>query len=131
MPWTAPGQHQTVDEVSVYDAVEDAWTHLPDLAMPEPRDHAGGASVDDVLYLIDGKLTSDTVFSLNLSDIEAGRDVLSGRAPTPRGGHMAAAVGKVFTRLAVKAMPIPNPLVFWMMSRPSTQKRGFGSSYHP
>ncbi|KAK8016244.1 hypothetical protein PG993_014433 [Apiospora rasikravindrae] len=98
-------QHTTAN-VSVFDAQTGAW--LPGEGWPAlpdgGRDHAGGAVVGDTMYVVGGRCSGRTnvkgdVFALDLAATpEARRWVSKAGMPTPRGGLMAAAVGrKVYT----------------------------------
>lgn len=99
------GEQDTVDTVSAFDTASGAWLPLPGAAarIPEGRDHAGGAVVGGVFYVLGGRYrgqnnTKDTVFSLDLGDMDAGRRVSPARMPTPRGGISVGAVGaRIFT----------------------------------
>ncbi|EFQ31596.1 kelch domain-containing protein [Colletotrichum graminicola] len=71
---TVPGGTiATVDDVSVYDTATDTWTPLGTHPLPQPRDHAGGAVVANVFYVIGGRhvagglLASDSVYVLGLA----------------------------------------------------------------
>ncbi|KAK7952863.1 hypothetical protein PG988_013557 [Apiospora saccharicola] len=95
------GSQPTVGFVSAFNTTSGAWAALPDL--PEPRDHAGGAVVDDVFYVVGGRLNSTTevrgtVFALDLLAAEKTWVSREARMPTPRGGLSAAAVGsRIYT----------------------------------
>lgn len=106
----AGGKQGTVDIVSAFDTRAGKWITLPASAraIPEGRDHAGGAMVGGKLYVLGGRKegqhnVKDTVFVLNVADrgkkgLEGGWTTRHGRMPTPRGGLVAAAIGdKVFT----------------------------------
>lgn len=106
----AGGKQGTVDIVSAFDTRAGKWITLPPSAraIPEGRDHAGGAMVGGKLYVLGGRKegqhnVKDTVFVLNVADrgkkgLESGWTTRHGRMPTPRGGLVAAAIGdKVFT----------------------------------
>ncbi|KAK8071930.1 hypothetical protein PG996_005278 [Apiospora saccharicola] len=87
----------TVAFVSAFNTTSETWTTLPDL--PEPRDHVGGAVVDDVFYVVGGRLNSSTevrgtVFALDLLAVNKGWELRPGTMPTPRGGLSTAAVGQ-------------------------------------
>lgn len=97
------GEQDTVDTVSAFDTVSGTWLPLPGAAsrIPEGRDHAGGAVVGDVFYVLGGRCrgqnnTKDTVFSLDLGNMDAGWHVSPSRMPTPRGG---ISVGTVQNRI--------------------------------
>ncbi|KAK7914209.1 hypothetical protein PG985_011912 [Apiospora marii] len=90
----------TVAFVSAFNTTSSTWKTLPDL--PEPRDHVGGAVVDDVFYVVGGRLNSSTevrgtVFALDLlADADnQGWALRAGAMPTPRGGLSTAAVGRL------------------------------------
>lgn len=85
----------TVALVSAFNTTSETWTALPDL--PEPRDHVGGAVVDDVFYVVGGRLNSSTevrgtVFALELLADKKEWELRAGQMPTPRGGLSTAAV---------------------------------------
>ncbi|KFA76925.1 hypothetical protein S40288_06205 [Stachybotrys chartarum IBT 40288] len=94
------GIQATMDVVSAFDTVSGKWTPVPEIArrIPEGRDHAGGAVVGHHFYVLGGRrdgLASlkDTVFVLDLEDMERGWRTSEGRFPTPRGGLSAATIG--------------------------------------
>lgn len=81
------------DLVSVYDTTTRKWVTdaLPDSAkhIPGPRDHARAEVVDDKLYVIGGFSyggynQSDTVFILDLQNLDAGWVTSPAKMPTPR-----------------------------------------------
>jgi N-acetylneuraminic acid mutarotase len=91
----------TVDLVSTYDTESGKWTtSLPKL--PEVRDHAVGGIVNDVYYVVGGRVTAQTavrgtVFALNLASPNA-KWVEKAKMPTPRGGIAGTSVGtKIYT----------------------------------
>ncbi|WAO97168.1 Kelch repeat-containing protein [Fusarium falciforme] len=104
---TPGGPHESVGPVSVFDTATLKW--LPDFlpqqakAIPQPRDHAGAAVIDDKLYVIGGfdhgaSNRRDTVFILNIQNLKAGWKTGTARMPTPRGELTAAAMGrKIYT----------------------------------
>ncbi|KAF2874746.1 hypothetical protein BDV95DRAFT_656318 [Massariosphaeria phaeospora] len=98
----APGGRQrSVATVSMYDTATNTWRAAPDL--PAPRDHAGGAVVGHHMYVLGGRADGqanvrDTVFILDLNDIEQGWRTSKARMPTPRGGVAVGVVGsRVYT----------------------------------
>ncbi|KAK1826985.1 kelch repeat-containing protein [Podospora conica] len=106
----AGGVQGTVDTVSAFDTRKGKWITLPEAAraLPEARDHAGGAMVGGKLYVLGGRKegqhnVKDTVFVLDVAErgrkgLEGGWATKEGRMPTPRGGLVAAAIGdKIFT----------------------------------
>lgn len=95
------GKQETVDYVSAFDLESSSWIPLPDLAscLPEGRDHAAAAVIDDKFYVIGGRLcgqynVKDTVFMLDANNLEGGWVVQPSRMPTARGGLTGAAVGE-------------------------------------
>jgi N-acetylneuraminic acid mutarotase len=89
---------RSVDIVSSYDTVTNKWTSLDALKLPEARDHAGGAVVDGVFYVVGGRVgmpngNRATVYSLNLTSPSA-KWTTKAAMPAPRGGLAAAATGK-------------------------------------
>jgi N-acetylneuraminic acid mutarotase len=90
-----------VDFVSTYNIESGKWsTSLPKL--PEPRDHAVGGVVNDVYYVVGGRVTAQTavrgtVFALDLR-FPAAKWIEKAKMPTPRGGIAGAFVGtKLYT----------------------------------
>ncbi|KAM6530134.1 hypothetical protein FALCPG4_008256 [Fusarium falciforme] len=71
--------------------------------IPEGRQHAAGAIVDDTLYLAGGRWFEKTnargdVFMLDLNNLTSGWETGKTRMPTARGGIAGAAVGaKLYT----------------------------------
>ncbi|KAJ4412453.1 hypothetical protein N0V82_008808 [Gnomoniopsis sp. IMI 355080] len=100
------GVQDSVANVTAFDTTSGAWvTDLPVAAqqLPEARDHAVGAVVGSTFYVIGGRNrgqteVKDTVFALDLENLEAGWRTSDARMPTPRGGLSAGTVGtQVFT----------------------------------
>ncbi|KAH7408761.1 hypothetical protein DE146DRAFT_388191 [Phaeosphaeria sp. MPI-PUGE-AT-0046c] len=95
----------SVSVVSVFDIKTETWLDVPEKAksIPAPRDHAGAAVVGDKMYVLGGRdhgqgNVRDTVFVLDLCDLDKGWEVSEARMPTPRGGVAAGVVGtKVYT----------------------------------
>lgn len=91
------GEQATVDTVSAFDITTKEWLSFPSL--PEGREHTGGAIIDDVFYLVGGRIHGelnkrDTVFKLDLTDLDTLEwTTAAGRMPTPRGGMSVAAIG--------------------------------------
>jgi N-acetylneuraminic acid mutarotase len=95
------GFQDTVDMVSIYDTRKREWMELPAPAkrLPEGREHVGGVVVGNKFYLLGGRYrgqsnVKDTVFVLDLNDLENGWKVSKARMPTARGGLCVGAVGK-------------------------------------
>jgi len=98
---------RTVDTVSAYHISSNTWisNSLPEVArrLPEARDHAGYAIVGSKFYVLGGRANGvtavkDTVFILDLADLQKGWRVVEMKMPTARGGLVAAAVGeKIYT----------------------------------
>ncbi|KAF2270422.1 galactose oxidase [Lojkania enalia] len=91
----------TVGIVSIFDTATGTWLEVPDAAkkIPEGRDHAGVAVVGDKMYVLGGRNrgqlnVKDTVFILDLRNIERGWTTSNSRMPTPRGGVAAGVIGK-------------------------------------
>jgi N-acetylneuraminic acid mutarotase len=83
--------------LSSYDTESNSWTSYPNLSLPEARDHAGGAVIDDKLYVVagrpaDAKMNRNTVLALDLERM-AGWEELA-PMPTKRGGVAGGVVGK-------------------------------------
>jgi N-acetylneuraminic acid mutarotase len=99
------GSQSTVSMVSIYDTKLHSWAKVPKLAkdLPEGRDHAGAAVVGSKMYVLGGRKDGavnrkDTVFILDLCDVEKGWKTGAGKMPTPRGGVCTGVVGhKVYT----------------------------------
>ncbi|KAF2009880.1 galactose oxidase [Aaosphaeria arxii CBS 175.79] len=99
------GLQDTVSVVSIYDTTLDEWITVPNAAknIPEGRDHSGAAVVKDVFYILGGRdhgqfNVKDTVFALDLNNVQRGWVTKPGRMPTPRGGLAAGTIGrKVYT----------------------------------
>lgn len=92
---------RSVSVVSIFDTVTQKWLGVPEAAkdLPEGRDHAGTAVVGDKMYVLGGRDNGqenpkDTVFVLDLCDVEAGWKTREGKMPTPRGGLASGVVGK-------------------------------------
>ena len=90
---TANGTQDALSTVSSYDTISDTWRgEYPDL--PSPRQHAGGAVVNGILYVIGGREAVGkhyaTVFALQLDR----PSVWTQRAPmlTSRGGLACSAL---------------------------------------
>ncbi|KAL2375142.1 kelch repeat-containing protein [Blastomyces gilchristii SLH14081] len=94
------GEQGALDIVSAYDTVQGKWISLPPRArrMPAPRDHAGGVTVGSKLYVVggrDARVLKDTVFVLDMDDVERGwMEEERARMPTARAGLAAAVLGK-------------------------------------
>ncbi|KAM7214563.1 galactose oxidase [Rhypophila decipiens] len=107
-PWQG-GMQDSVGSVVVFDTHRKRWLtevnkKVDDL--PAPRDHAGVAVVEGIMYVLGGRdhgqvNVRDTVFALDIRSEKAaskGWTIKKGRMPTARGGIAAAAVGKrIFT----------------------------------
>ncbi|KAF3033979.1 hypothetical protein E8E12_004774 [Didymella heteroderae] len=94
-------RQNTVAVVSVFDTESARWENVSEAAMylPEGRDHAAAAVVDSKMYVLGGREqgqenVKDTVFVLDLKNLEAGWRVRGARMLTPRGGVAAGVVGK-------------------------------------
>ena len=98
------GKEHAVSIVSIFDTITGTWLPVPNSTqnIPESRDHAGTAVVESKMYILGGRNGGqlnirDTVFVLDLCNIEAGWETSSAKMPTPRGGVAAGVVGrKVF-----------------------------------
>jgi N-acetylneuraminic acid mutarotase len=99
------GVQKSVSVLSVFDTRTQTWVHIPEAAkfMPEARDHVGAAVVGGKMYVLGGRdhgqeNVRDTVFMLDLGDLEKGWEVSEARMPTARGGVATGIVGgKVYT----------------------------------
>lgn len=90
---TADGTQDALSVVSAYDAATDTWNEdYPDL--PGPRQHAGGAVVDGVMYVLGGRENVethyDTVYALQLDQPDAWSE--KAPMPTSRGGLACSAL---------------------------------------
>ncbi|UZP46405.1 hypothetical protein NXS19_014217 [Fusarium pseudograminearum] len=88
---TGPGGEQdTVDFVSAFDTKTSKWLDLPAAArtLPEDRDHAASSIVGNKFYVLGGRLrgqrnVKDTVFILDLDNLEQGWTTSEAKMPTP------------------------------------------------
>ncbi|KAL5595059.1 hypothetical protein FOVSG1_008748 [Fusarium oxysporum f. sp. vasinfectum] len=94
------GEQDTVDFVSAFNTKTSQWVDLPSAAkkLPEGRDHATASIVGNKFYVLGGRLrgqrnVKDTVFILDLENLEAGWTTSEGRMPTPRGGAVSGTIG--------------------------------------
>lgn len=94
------GAGESVDDVSIFDLESGEWLEVPEEArhIPAPRDHGGGAVIDGKFYVIGGRDAGlhnvrDTVFILDLEDLEGGWITSESVMPTARGGLSVAAIG--------------------------------------
>jgi N-acetylneuraminic acid mutarotase len=83
--------------VASYNTETDKWMTHPELTLPEGRDHSGGMVVDDVFYVVGGRVGNHlnnrkTVFALNLTAPNR-KWVEMAPLPYARGGIAAAATG--------------------------------------
>jgi N-acetylneuraminic acid mutarotase len=90
---TANGTQNALSDVSSYDAATDTWNeNYPPL--PDPRQHAGGAVVNGVMYVIGGRKEVEhhynTVFALDLDQPHTWEE--RARMPTSRGGLACSAL---------------------------------------
>lgn len=92
---------ETVDTVSIFDTVLGKWLSVHEAAnkIPEGRDHAGTAVVGSKLYILGGRRygqenVKDTIFVLDLGDIECGWTTRGAKMPTSRGGIATDITGK-------------------------------------
>lgn len=95
------GTQATVDTVSIFDTRTGRWQSVPADArrIPGARDHSGVAVVDGKFYVLGGRdhgqfEVKDTVFVLDLNNVQRGWRTSRSRLPTPRGGLAAGVVGK-------------------------------------
>lgn len=91
--------HHTVANVSAFNLTSGTWLDLPAAAanLPEARDHATGGLVGSRIWLAGGRINGQinmrgTVYSLDLTDLEAGWTTHPNDMPTPRGGAIFAMV---------------------------------------
>jgi N-acetylneuraminic acid mutarotase len=83
--------------VASYDTEADKWMTHPELTLPEGRDHSGGMVVDDVFYVVGGRVGNHlnnrkTVFALNLTAPNR-KWVEMAPLPYARGGVAATVTG--------------------------------------
>ncbi|KAK8087503.1 hypothetical protein PG994_002477 [Apiospora phragmitis] len=133
---TTPGVPQpTVPFVSAFNTTSGTWATLPDL--PEPRDHVGGAVIDDVFYVVGGRLNSatevrGTVFALDLLSSNKTWVLRAGAMPTPRGGLATAALGsRIYTFGGEAATSAERPEGFTITSRSTMSGRIHGKCCRP
>lgn len=95
------GVQDTVDTVSIFDTVTKKWLDVPSAAkkIPEGRDHAGAAVVGSKMYILGGRKNGqenvkDTVFILDLKNLQRGWKTSKAKMPTPRGGVATGVIGK-------------------------------------
>ncbi|KAF4992806.1 hypothetical protein FGRMN_6908 [Fusarium graminum] len=110
---TPGGGQGTVDVVSAFDTKTSKWLDLPEAArkLPEGRDHAGVSVVKNKLYVLGGRIrgqrnVKDTVFILDLDDLEAGWTTSEAKMPTPRGGVLSATVGSTVYIMGGEGNPV-------------------------
>jgi N-acetylneuraminic acid mutarotase len=89
------GRHESmsVATASVYDAIDDAWTPLPD--MPTEREHCVAGAIGGKIYIAGGR--KDTIDGVDATTLEfdPGNPGYVQKAPitTPRGGIAGAVLG--------------------------------------
>ena len=95
------GVQETVDTVSIFDTVTKKWLEVPSAAknIPEGRDHAGAAVVGSKMFVLGGRKNGqenvkDTVFILDLKNLQRGWKTSKAKMPTPRGGVATGVIGK-------------------------------------
>ena len=95
------GTQKSISVVSIFDTNTNTWLSIPEAAkyIPEARDHAGATVVGAKMYVLGGRddgqeNVRDTVFVLDLCDLDAGWKTRAARMPTPRGGVAAGVIGK-------------------------------------
>ncbi|WAO92052.1 Hypothetical protein NCS54_00954400 [Fusarium falciforme] len=89
---------RTLSPVTAFNTTSGKWQRLGDVAanIPEGRQHAAGAIVDNTLYVARGRWFEksnirDDVFMLNLNSLTSGWETGKTRMPTARGGIAGAA----------------------------------------
>jgi N-acetylneuraminic acid mutarotase len=94
------GKQESTDIVSIFNTRTRVWEAVPKKAkrVPEARDHAGAAVVGGKMYVLGGRKSGqenvrDTVFVLDLSNVEAGWSTSSARMPTAKGGVSTGTIG--------------------------------------
>lgn len=99
VPGGPGGEQDTVGSVSAFDTISSRWIKLPKAAtkIPEERDHAGASVVGNNFYVLGGRLrgqhnVKDTVFMLDLRNLQRGWTTSKARMPTPRGGVVSGTV---------------------------------------
>ncbi|KAG9189717.1 hypothetical protein G6011_06585 [Alternaria panax] len=87
--------------VSIFNTDIWTWLSVPEAAkyIPEARDHAGAAVIDAKMYTLGGRNSGqenarDTVFVLDLCDLEAVWKTSAAHMPTPRSGVAAGPIEK-------------------------------------
>jgi N-acetylneuraminic acid mutarotase len=90
------GRHasRSVATASVYDAVDDSWTPLPD--MPAPREHCVAGAIAGKIYIAGGR--KDTIDGVEATTLEFDPEnpgyVQKAPITTPRGGIAGAVLGE-------------------------------------
>ncbi|GKT82484.1 kelch repeat-containing protein [Colletotrichum tofieldiae] len=131
------GEQDTVDFVTAFDTENMSWCTLPPFArsLPEGRDHAGGSVASNNFYVIGGRErgqrnVKDTVFTLDLDNLEGGWIMKESRMPTARGGVVTGTVnGKIYIFGAKETQPRER-MECSTRSRSLTQRKRSGSGSH-
>jgi N-acetylneuraminic acid mutarotase len=94
------GNQESTNVVCIFDTATRSWETVPAKAkrIPEARDHAGAAVVGGKMYVLGGRKSGqenirDTVFVLDLCNLEAGWSTSGTHMPTARGGVSAGTIG--------------------------------------
>ncbi|XEU94882.1 hypothetical protein FSHL1_000166 [Fusarium sambucinum] len=92
-----------VSTVTAFNTTSGEWQRLVGEAaeLPESRQHGTGGVIDNTFFVIGGRWfgqlnTRDTVFELDLANLDAGWKTSQGRTPTARGGLNGGAIGDKF-----------------------------------
>jgi N-acetylneuraminic acid mutarotase len=108
-----------VSTVTAFNTSSGEWQRLPATAanIPEGRQHGVGAVVGDTFFVIGGRWFEKqnlrgTVYTLDLTDQEAGWQTSQNQMPVPRGGLSGAVVGNGFYTFGGEANPNTESGVF-------------------
>ena len=93
----------TINSVIAFNTTSGEWNRLAPSAaeLPQGRQHSSGVIYKDIFYVVGGRWfgqtnTRDTVFELNLNDLDGGWKTSKGHMPVARGGLCGGRVGKTF-----------------------------------
>ncbi|TDZ14797.1 Kelch-like protein terF [Colletotrichum orbiculare MAFF 240422] len=109
----------TADTVTAFNTTSGEWQRLPAAAavLPEGRQHGTGAVIGNTFYVVGGRWfgqtdTRDTVYELDLTDLEAGWQTSKGHMAVARGGLNGGAIGNRFYAFGGEGSPDSTTGVF-------------------